>query len=532
MTKINHHEPSNATVGRAVSEYDPGPTRCTLIASLPFLVLLVLTPAHIYLGNQQYFDHRHIIVIHIWAAYLVIPLAVYLLFRWGPRLRKPLAYPLAVLGVFLCGVYLFTPTTVGEPPPQDGIRNILEPVAWSAVDIGIWILIWVAIRRLPERALVDIVAMFSVFLSIAAPALVIIESLRADPAVSRWADSTLPAPPLNQELPNIFHLVFDGFEGFLLPRIVSEPQFTSTFAGFTWYQNALSNYTVTSLSFPSFMIGREFDMFVTPKSAGRLGRSEGLIKTLSSNGFRVRQYNAYFINNHQSSHERFSTASIETELYGNLRHMVQLLDLSLLVAAPTALKTETVINKRGLFSHWFFRNKRAIADWTRNPPLLSLLMFSRLIDDLPQTTPHGLYLNAHFLLPHSPKTLTPSCNYEPSRDNTMMPHLEQTVCTTIKIGEFLDTLRNLDRFRDAMIVIHSDHGDILRRRPLLLVKYPGRSQEPLEVARYQVQLLDIAPTILKAVGLEDTGLSGMPLQVVNSETSRDIVVWDSDPKNR
>ena len=89
---------------------------------------------------------------------------------------------------------------------------------------------------------------------------------------------------------------------------------------------------------------------------------------------------------------------------------------------------------------------------------------------------------------------------------------EQTICTVVKIREIADTLRALDRFRDAMIVIHSDHGTLRHDRPLVLVKYPGAQTEPFRIARHEVQLIDIAPTILDALGLDHADLDGVNLQ--------------------
>ena len=89
---------------------------------------------------------------------------------------------------------------------------------------------------------------------------------------------------------------------------------------------------------------------------------------------------------------------------------------------------------------------------------------------------------------------------------------EQTICTVAKIGQMSDTLRELGRFQNAMIVIHSDHGTLRRARPLLLVKYPGAKFEPLQIADHEVRLVDIVPTILDTFEIGHAELDGVHLQ--------------------
>ena len=499
------------SIGRSNSGFVAGPISSALLASLPLLVILVLAPAQIYLGNQADFDYEHIVIFHLSLLHIFAVLGFYLVFRMIPRLRKPISYPLAVTGVFLFAVHLFAPSQTGAQL-HAGIYFIKESTKWALFEVGVLLALWALVRLCSASRLVRIASLFCALLSVAVPGVVAIEAVRADESVAGWTKAASVSPVAVNDSPNLYHLVFDGFDGTLFERIVSELDLESSFAGFVWYSNAVSNYTSTSRSFPSFMTGRLYDKTTLDKAGDRLTRTEGLVKTLASKRYKVTQYNAYYINNHSLAHERHSTASIEANVYGHRRRLVQLLDLSALLVAPQVLKAQTTIDGRGLFSHWFLRTRHAYADWTRNPPLLSLMLLDQLLEDEQRRPARGQYVNAHFLIPHAPESLNAACQYVPAMSRVVAHLAEQTICTVMKIREIADTLRGFDRFRDAMIVIQSDHGTLRRARPLLLVKYPGAQTEPFQIARHEVQLIDIAPTILDALGLEHADLDGVNLQ--------------------
>ena len=519
--------PTLSRIRRAV--FDPGAVQSALIASLPMLVLLVITPAQIYIGNQPYFDHRYDVVFDLSIVYTVVLFFFYLMFRAIPWLRKPVGYPLAVAGMLLCVVALIAPSPVAELL-RGRIGGIASSPAWAAFDIGILLLLWVLVRHSPEETLVRVATLFCALAALAVPAGVAYEALKTEDSVIGWSGSAITSPTEIRNSPNVYHFILDGFEGMLFGRIVSELRLVSSFDGFVWYSNAYSNYTSTRLSLPSSMTGQIFDEeAIDDEAAGEMLRTGGIVEILASNGYSVAQYNAYFINNHKLANERHSTASVEAEAYGGLRHIMQLLDLSLLLSAPQVLKPATTVDGRGLFSHVFLENGRAIADWSRNPPILSLMLFARLMEHEPRRPAQGQYVNGHFLIPHAPMVMSAECGYQPARNSTRVALVEQTMCTVIRLAEFVGLLRRLARFEDAMILVQSDHGTIRRDRPLLLVKYPGRNTEPLVVADHPVQLVDIVPTILDELGIDYSGMDGVSLKNNDPKARPEIKVWLAKP---
>jgi len=98
------------------------------------------------------------------------------------------------------------------------------------------------------------------------------------------------------------------------------------------------------------------------------------------------------------------------------------------------------------------------------------------------------------------------------------------------IGEFVEALKRRGRYENALIVVTSDHGELLGEHDQvghggrmmyegllhvpLIVKLPGADRPRGEVTQ-QVQIVDILPTVLRAIGAESpAAVEGEPLQQV------------------
>jgi hypothetical protein len=100
--------------------------------------------------------------------------------------------------------------------------------------------------------------------------------------------------------------------------------------------------------------------------------------------------------------------------------------------------------------------------------------FARFVTDVPR----GTHVFAHFMVPHAPYLLTSECELEETSsagyylrtryaDETKRTearlryydkYLAQLRCLQQKLDELLSALRTVQRFHDATIIIHGDHG--------------------------------------------------------------------------
>ena len=79
------------------------------------------------------------------------------------------------------------------------------------------------------------------------------------------------------------------------------------------------------------------------------------------------------------------------------------------------------------------------------------------------------------------------------------------------VYEYLNQLKELDKYEDATIIITADHGQIatydsevksptITSLPIMLVKEKGSSQDSLCVSDAPVSQTEIMPLVMKAVG--------------------------------
>ena len=192
--------------------------------------------------------------------------------------------------------------------------------------------------------------------------------------------------------------------------------------------------------------------------------------------------------------------------------------------------------------------------------------FNAFLKEIGRVGPDTLHY-LHLLMPHAPWIYLPDGQaYDINRSdsiNGMMPDsandtgikhmwwndrwatvigeqrfLLQTHYVDKLVGDLVDRLSASEHFEQTMLIVVADHGGSFTpgtsRRALtednfaeilpipLFIKYPGqlageRSNRPAE-------LLDISPTIRKALGIDISGLDGKPLQAPDSRPFRPRLV--------
>jgi hypothetical protein len=184
--------------------------------------------------------------------------------------------------------------------------------------------------------------------------------------------------------------------------------------------------------------------------------------------------------------------------------------------------------------------------------------FSAFYEDLERVGPRSLHY-LHLLMPHAPWIYLPGgATYDANRGdsiNGMMPdsandtgikHMwwddewaavlgEQRFLLQVHyvdrlVGRIVDRLSESEHFEEMMLVVVADHGGSFTpatsRRALtgenfaeilpipLFIKYPGQLTGTR--SEQHAELLDVSPTIRKALGLGVAGLDGRPLQNASS----------------
>jgi membrane-anchored protein YejM (alkaline phosphatase superfamily) len=156
--------------------------------------------------------------------------------------------------------------------------------------------------------------------------------------------------------------------------------------------------------------------------------------------------------------------------------------------------------------------------------------------DLPD---HSRYTFIHIYPTHSPYVFEPDCSYtivggEVSRSSREAGYK----CALQLISRFVKTLKRINRYENALIVIQADHGRVVaikdgkllqitgdgketknqlflaHAKALLLIKSPGKNgKDNFEVSQSETMLVDLFPTMMSMLDIKtNLELDGISLE--------------------
>ena len=388
---------------------------------------------------------------------------------------------------------------------------------------------------------------------------------------------------------NVYHLVLDAFqtEAFM---VLAEREPAFRFPGFTFYPEFTAHYARTNHSLPNALAGRHYRDGESIHGWREEAFTAGLWGALAERNVGLHLYPHYppyctpLATTCQATLTFAESFQPSTPFAGPRRVTIDLWFLSLLppslrslVNAPFTIDPHL---PRGGDEHYGFsitslvRPLRPIARATtdRLPDFphaaaYSVMHFDQMLADEANRPARGQYVFFHAILPHWPFVVDDTCAYIGESDAA--PHdafLAQSVCALRLLDRLVARLRELDRLDDALIVVHADHGGkggagMLRaapdawpgpaygtnltwpdgdripsrawphhlidlyRRALLLVKPPGATEYTTDAA--PVQTIDLAPTIARHFGVDETRFPGMAIPDLADAPAREVPFFTS-----
>ena len=323
---------------------------------------------------------------------------------------------------------------------------------------------------------------------------------------------------------NLVHLLPDGFQGDIAREVLEDhPEIAARLEGFTLYRDHLGMYQGTAPSVPAIFMGQTFD-FEAGYSAQRTMdemKLHAYPARLQENGFRLDYVPL------SSDYCVEGTASCVVRPFNDLKprgyfrykneHFSyafrQLTDLTLFRHLPMYLK-EKIYNN----GDWF------LADTTLDgsSPWLDPVL-REWIDNMVIAGPQPRYKWYHYIGAHIPPRWDANCVFNRELERTRQQYYDQSVCVLTGIARFADKLRELNIYDQTAIIISGDHGVNIKpddqlglaangslhhgvlgaSRPALLVK-PLKNRKPFQLSGSPTHLLDIAPTALDLMGLENS----------------------------
>lgn len=328
---------------------------------------------------------------------------------------------------------------------------------------------------------------------------------------------------------NIVHGVFDNFQTDVFEQVVAEEDLREHFDGFTLYTNNLAVAPHTSLAVPAIFSGRAYDGSMPADDYYQQAVGEGFHTRLHKRGMTVNllpllsmrqgEYSAYF--------EPPSFYGVP-ERQRLLTEAVQLINVALFRQVPHPARA------------WVYNDNR----WR----LGQLLSFSRggkgfhqrrfLADYIERIDTGGetpAYHYVHTWSPHPPFTTRRNGSQAPSAlANTRENYLNEARPTVALMVDWIERLKALGLYDDALIIFQSDHGggyepDFMPSRSLALlaVKPPG-ARGPMAFSDAPSTVADVAATVLETVGIDDPAFPGPSLWRLEDDERTRRFVFQSD----
>ena len=336
-----------------------------------------------------------------------------------------------------------------------------------------------------------------------------------EPHPPQSTTSQLPRWETREDLPNIYHLILDGYQADFFPQTLSS-EYRAVLDGFVNYRNNVALYPVTNMSLPSIFSGkrRPEDLSSLEYMRRAFNTDASFLYWLKRAGYKTLAYGP-------------KVYEFDLELFDHMTFHQHNPGAEALVEMNTATfkrlwfwaNSPRLFTRLLLSTEWFFQFGEDDLKLVKNRnflpfsvPITSYLSFENYLDQEALLPARGRYTLIHLVIPHSPEVLSSDCSYDSGGRATSQ--LEQSGCATKLLVKFVERLRELNRLDDSLVIAHADHGaydanskagthsaDSVSLGALLLIK-PIGGQGEMATSEAKSTLVDLAPTLLKAVGVE------------------------------
>lgn len=324
----------------------------------------------------------------------------------------------------------------------------------------------------------------------------------------RAAPPNYPLSPqlaTNAALPTIVHIVLDehiGVEGLPIDLDAGAEMKRDVKAffedhGFYVFGKAFSRFYRSEWSLGHTLNpGRDFDPGVIARGKDRIVweiRESDYLRQIEDAGYNINVYQFQHLDYCASIKERLSSCQTDNvSSMGAIQGTPLSLSQKLHVMASYYLYYSTIYrNLRSAYdqvAHRFVRPTAPLSQWywERNQigSIIGLSGIDLLREDL-QDARRGEYYLAHLNTPHYPYLYDRECRLldpeewatrdiprplrkyvdpQAFRAHNYERYLEQMRCMYTKLGELLDTIENADALKDAVVILHGDHGSRMTLR--------------------------------------------------------------------
>jgi hypothetical protein len=310
---------------------------------------------------------------------------------------------------------------------------------------------------------------------------------------------------------NIFHIILDSAQSDVFLELLDEAGLRDEFSGFKLFAENAAVAPHTAFGVPSTFSGELFDGSKNPEEFFRDAVANGFHSQLYDAGWSVNLVPLLPMN--KGSYSNYF--EVPSGYRGSKEDLLQLnadklMETALFRVSPHFLRMKVYNNGNWLLSSKF-KNENSVRSFREKA------FFKDYIDNLKVGQDGPAYHFVHLTPPHPPYVTLADGTYA----GKVLPNSRENFLNEMRpmvqlLNNFIDRLKNLGVYDQAVVVIQGDHGSIIpaisngisvapcvpRLPALLAIKRP-MSTEALTVSNAMTSLLDVAPTILNLAG-QDT----------------------------
>jgi len=348
-----------------------------------------------------------------------------------------------------------------------------------------------------------------------------------------WVRAGVPLsiPGQRASQPDVYQILFDEYQ-IVEHQFVRRERGIAPYDDFMCFENNIGNYNHTWLSLPSLLNGAEYPPDMDIRQWFESYNRQGLLKSLKENGYNIRVFGHHdsWWKSPLTDYSRCTNEIAQEWLKGNTGN--EFLSLVGMRALPSRYGKKLHPSKRQ-------PSEPGTVPQRGDYAFYCAVKFRELVRGIKATPAGGNYTFAHLILPHGPHVLDREGNHVGEGNSS---RLGQVYFVDKLVSELIAELKRLGRYEQSLIVLHADTGSyyatdvkqqavvkgaLSRVRPpewlddavkrdgslwplstvqaranaLLLIKPPYH--QGYETVATPSQLLDLPPTILGAVGLQE-----------------------------
>lgn len=333
---------------------------------------------------------------------------------------------------------------------------------------------------------------------------------------------------LSKNNTNFVTILLDAYSAPVFEEISNNhPKYAEDLKDFIYFNNTLSNFTMTFYSLPSIFSANVYDgsQQITQylKTAYK---TNNIITRLKDNKVTVNLTQPPVIcHQHSQGNCQLPSTLVRGEQKARfINESLNLFDILLFKISPQILKRKIYNNQK-----WFLQSKlsKIFGSNLKQDPEVSLLNTFAENINVRQQDPTFTFV--HALLPHSPFRVNAECKKlkKPAKSNLRSSYRAQAQCALNQVNKIVNKIRASGVFDNTNILIMADHGVRLdfidgnsrkdqnkavlieSARPIFLFKPAQHLSAKLQINSAPLMLSDFAATVAQQMKIPWTG-AGLP----------------------